>query len=101
MTTFIVEESHLANRVKSGGKAVLSSPFLLAYIENTCYNEMMPGESVGVKVDMKHLKPSGIGDKIVCTITNIEKEEKRWIFSVQAHSNNTLIGVCEHTRYIV
>ena len=102
MKEFIVEKHHLASQVGSGGKDVLSSPFLLAFMEKTCYDKMIEyGENVGVKVNMTHLRTSNEGSTVCCKINNIEKTEKKWIFDVSATTLETVIGICIHTRYFV
>ena len=64
---FLVEGKHLANIVGSGNVPVLSTPYLLAFIENTC-NESIQHlidennkTSVGVKCNLTHIKPNILG----------------------------------------
>ena len=97
-----VEPHHLATYVKSGDKEVLSTPSLLAFIENICFLQMNSvGQNVGVKVDLKHLKPSLLNDIVNCCIKSIEKLDKKWIFQVEVSDEKKIIAVCQHTRYFV
>jgi fluoroacetyl-CoA thioesterase len=104
--SFLVKNKHLANNVQSGDLSVLSTPSLLSFIENTCLENMKQSIDVelttlGVKVDLKHLKPNIEGDIVECKITNINKQDKKWIFDVEGYSNNIKVCTCRHTRYIV
>ena len=104
--SFLVKNKHLANNVQSGDLAVLSTPSLLSFIENTCLENMKKSidsefTTLGVKVDLKHLKPNIEGDIVECKITNINKQDKKWIFDVECFSNNIKVCTCRHTRYIV
>ena len=104
--SFLVKYMHLANNVMSGDLPVLSTPSLLGFMENTCLEFMRDSlnnnkTSVGVKVDLKHLNPNIEGAIIDCKILNIDKKENKWIFEVEAVSNNIIVGKCVHTRYIV
>ena len=104
---FIVEKEHLANTVQSGSLPVLSTPFLLAFIENSCatfinneYNHENK-TTVGVKVNLKHLKPNVVGDEVECKGELLKIENNKYIFSVKVYHDDKLIGVCEHIRYLV
>ena len=105
---FIVEKEHLANTVQSGSLPVLSTPFLLAFIENSCatfindkINNQENKTTVGVKVNLKHLKPNVVGDELECIGELLKVENNKYIFSVKVVHGDKLIGVCEHTRYLV
>jgi len=104
---FIVEKEHLANTVQSGSLPVLSTPFLLAFIENSCdtfINNQYIQENkttVGVKVNLKHLKPNVVGDEVECKAELLKVENNKYIFSIKVFHGDKLIGVCEHTRYLV
>ena len=72
---FTVKREHLASVVESGTSPVLSTPSLLCFIENTCMDSILPvlnkvennkKACVGISCELKHLKPSVIGDKIEC-----------------------------------
>jgi fluoroacetyl-CoA thioesterase len=103
---YTVKKIHLANSIKSGDLSVLSTPYLLAFIENICMeyiNNTIDDNltSVGVKVDLKHIKPSLEKDIIKCIIKKINKINNKLIFNVEVLCNDIVIGVCTHTRYIV
>ena len=103
---YIVNNQDLASQVGSGDLNVISTPSLLAFIENTCMlkiNESITSEqtSLGVKVELKHLKPSLENQEIECYIQNITYQDNKWLFEVEVKSDNKLIAICQHTRYLV
>ena len=103
---YIVDNQHLAKQVGSGELNILSTPSLLAFIENTCMlkiNESITSDqtSLGVKVELKHLRPSLENEEIECNIQNITNQDNKWLFEVEIKSGDKLIAVCQHTRYIV
>ena len=105
-TSYIVNSDHLAKNVGSGELNVLSTPSLLAFIENTCMlkiNETINSDqtSLGVKVELKHLKPSLENENIECFIINVSNLDNKWLFDVEVKSKDKLIAVCQHTRYVV
>lgn len=103
---YIVDNQHLANQVGSGELNILSTPSLLAFIENTCMlkiNESITSDqtSLGVKVELKHLKPSLENQEVECYIQNTTNQDNKWLFDIEVKSKDKLIAVCQHTRYVV
>ena len=103
---YIVNNHNLASHVGSGELNVLSTPSLLAFIENTCMlkiNESIISDqtSLGVKVELKHLKPSLLNQEVECYIKNITSQNNKWLFEVEVKSDSKLIAICQHTRYVV
>jgi len=84
----------------------LSTPSLLAFIENTCMlkiNENITSDqtSLGVKVELKHLKPSLENQEVECCIQNVTNQNNKWLFDIEVKSKDKLIAICQHTRYVV
>ena len=103
---YIVNNQHLASYIGSGELNVLSTPSLLAFIENTCMlkiNESITSDqtSLGVKVELKHLKPSLENQEIECIINDVTNQNNKWLFEIEVKSDNKLIAICHHTRYVV
>ena len=109
---YVVKNQHLANIVGSGDEPVLSTPSLLGFIENACMetikDKLDDKESktcVGVKTELKHLKPNITGDIVYCDVEYkfIEKNKIEFIVCVY-HKLGTLerlVAKCNHIRYIV
>ena len=57
--------------------------------------------SVGSHVDVRHLKPTPLGRRVVATARVIEKTRTSVLFAVQAHDGENLIGEGRHRRGVV
>ncbi|NLB22873.1 MAG: thioesterase family protein [Clostridium sp.] len=103
---FIVEEHHSAEFLGSGDLEVLATPALIAFLEKTCKDSIRPAmekelTSVGIHIELDHLKASLIGAQIRCTSEVVAQEGKLIRFTVKAESNGSLIAQGKHTRAIV
>ncbi|MEZ4999282.1 MAG: thioesterase family protein [Bacteroidales bacterium] len=101
-----VEKKDLANSVGSGSLDVLSTPSLIAFMEKTAMESVArylgPGKStVGILVNVRHLKPSLPGEKIICKSKLVDVDGKKLSFSVEASGSQGLIGTGSHERYII
>ncbi|MGX7029931.1 thioesterase family protein [Vagococcus zengguangii] len=106
MKDFVVEPEHTALAIGSGGLEVLSTPSLIAYMENVCFEwlqtQLLPGySSVGIQMDMKHLQPTGVSEKVTISIEVVEKNEQKVIFNCLATQGDKTIGTAVHKRFIV
>lgn len=109
---FIVKDNHSAIEIGSGDLEVLSTPMLVAYMEETSrdlLNRYITSEftSVGSNININHLKPTKLGCnvKIISKVNNIIKD-KIVIFEIEAYEISEegiskKIGTAEHTRIIV
>lgn len=102
----IVTENETAAKVASGALEVFSTPMLIAFMENTAFSlaqkELSTEETtVGISVNIKHLKANLIGDKLFCTATLTKVDGKKLGFSIKVFFNDILVGEGEHFRYIV
>ena len=103
---FIVKPEHTAAVIGSGGLPVLSTPNLIAYIENVCYEwlETQVDEtctSVGTQMEMRHLRPTKVSEKVTIEIEIIEKNDKNATFNCVAIHQGITIGTAKHKRSIV
>lgn len=102
----VVNESETAAKVASGALEVFSTPMLIAFMENTAFNlaqkELAEGDTtVGISVNIKHLKANLIGDKLSCIVTLEKIDGKKLDFSVKVLHGETVVGEGEHSRFIV
>ena len=102
----VVNESETAAKVASGALEVFSTPMLIAFMENTAFNlaqkELAEGDTtVGISVNIKHLKVNLIGDKLSCIATLEKIDGKKLDFSVKVLHGETVVGEGEHSRFIV
>lgn len=102
--TVLPEDS--ASRYDSGLVEVFSTPAMIALMEGTCYRCVLPFlpegfSTVGVEVNIRHIKATPIGMKVRCEAILKEVKEKRLEFEVKAWDEQGLIGDGKHVRYII
>lgn len=103
---FVVEKNHSAEFLGSGDLEVLATPALVAFLEKTCKDSIRPTiekelTSVGIHIELDHVKASLIGAQVRCTSEVVGQEGKLIHFTVKAESNGDLIAQGRHTRAIV
>ena len=103
---FIVSREDTASFLGSGDVNVLSTPAMIAMMENTArllvQDFLKPEDTtVGISVNIKHLKaaPEGAKIRVVSKLTSIEG--KKLVFDVDAYWNDIKIGTGKHERFIV
>ncbi|NDP19858.1 MAG: thioesterase family protein [Paludibacter sp.] len=103
--SIIVNENQTAMQYGSGLLPVLATPALIGLMENTAMQliELPEGSSsVGISINMQHLKANLVGSTVHCnaTITNIEG--KKYSFYITATDDNgDLVGECIHERVVI
>jgi fluoroacetyl-CoA thioesterase len=95
--------THLGPDVPS----MYSTPSMVQLIEGTCVRLITKyvdeGEqSVGFRVDVKHLAPAAIGKQVTANVTLREKNGRRLIFDCVVHSEDGVkIGEGMHERAVI
>ncbi|MCK1198074.1 thioesterase family protein [Streptococcus uberis] len=104
---FDTEEKHSASQMGSGGLSVLSTPSLVAFMENAAYHlaETLlqdPTQStVGSHICIQHLKASKIGDPVTINITDLKVNGRRFDFRIEAFVKDTFVAEASHTRIAI
>lgn len=103
---FIVKNEDSAKNVGSGDLEVLATPVLISYFENVSKelvkSYLEDGSStVGMNININHLAPSKIGNKILVKSTLVEINKRVLTFKVEAFDNDKLIGEGTHLRCII
>ena len=95
-----------AARVGSGLVDVFDTPMLVALVEQTCYESVLPyldeGQgTVGTLVNVSHLSATPIGKRVWCDSELTEVDRRRLVFSVKAYDEAGLIGEGTHERFVI
>lgn len=103
---FFVTEEHSAKHWASGDLNVLSTPTLIAFMENAAYEyvqNQLPAEktTVGAMVSIQHLAPTKIGQTVDVIIQSVESDGKKYHFDIEAYEGEVLIGKGTHTRAVI
>lgn len=104
--TLMVEYKDTAAVYGSGALEVFATPAMIALMEKTCLESVNSkiGEgntTVGISVNIKHLKASPVGSTIRCDSKLVEVDRRRLVFEVQCFEGETLIGEGIHERFVV
>ncbi|MBP5676863.1 MAG: thioesterase family protein [Bacteroidales bacterium] len=102
----IVTPEMSAARVGSGLVDVFATPMLVALVEQTCYESVLPhldeGQgTVGTLVNVSHLSATPIGKRVWCDCELTEVDRRRLVFSVKAYDETGLIGEGTHERFVI
>ena len=101
----VVQPDNFALTMGSGDLPVLATPALVALMENAAMlavaAEPPEGATVGAKMDMTHVRPSGEGEEVHAEATLVEVEGRKLTFSLVARDSADVIGEGTHIRYIV
>jgi fluoroacetyl-CoA thioesterase len=102
-----VRPEHLANQFKDTAlPPVLATPVMIMVMENAALNAIKPyldaGESaVGTRVEVHHLAPTPIGQRVVGEAEVTKVDGRRIEFTVRARDETEEIGAGTHERVIV
>jgi predicted thioesterase len=102
----VVQEEDTAAHYGSGLVPVLSTPHLVALMENAahalCLPHLREGESVvGTRIDLRHLAATPVGMEVRVRAELVEIDGPRLRFHIEAWDEVERIGVCEHERFIL
>ena len=102
----VVEHKDTAAVYGSGALEVFATPAMIALMEKTCLESVANkiGESnttVGIAVNIKHLKASPVGSTIRCDAELVEVDRRRLVFEVRCFEGETLVGEGIHERFVV
>ena len=104
--TLVVEHKDTAAVYGSGALEVFATPAMIALMEKTCLESVADkiGEgntTVGIAVNIKHLKASPVGSIIRCEAKIVEVDRRRLVFEVKCFEGETLVGEGIHERFVV
>ena len=102
----VVEHKDTAAVYGSGALEVFATPAMIALMEKTCLmgvcDQIGEGNTtVGIAVNIKHLKASPVGATVRCEAELVEVDRRRLVFEVKCYEGETLIGEGIHERFVV
>lgn len=99
---YIVKKEDTAIYQHSGEVNVLGTPRLLAIMEEVSYksiNEFLPqgAVSVGTEMNIQHLKPSVVGEELLCESVLTEYKDRQLTFNVTVSDKRQKVaeGICK------
>ncbi len=84
-----------------------STPAMLTHVEAVCLRMLVPyledsENSVGYRVELRHLAPTPIGQKVTIRARLVESDGRRFVFRVEAHNEEGVkIGEGVHERRLI
>ncbi|MEG1730989.1 MAG: thioesterase family protein [Oscillospiraceae bacterium] len=102
----LVTKDNIAGAAASNEFQVLSTPFMIGHMEETCSVTMLPlldegYGSVGTHVDVYHTGAAPIGNTVGVDCEVIEVDGRKVTFKVIAYDEKGEIGHGTHERFIV
>ncbi len=90
----------------SGLVKVFATPAMVALMEKTCLNSVLPylpegSGTVGVKVDIVHSRATPVGMNVTCESKLLEVDRRRLVFEVVARDEKGEIGSGRHERFVI
>ncbi len=101
-----VSDEHTALHMKSGRARTLSSPIMIALMEQAavdCVEQRLPEghESLGVRVEVDHVAPTPVGEPVTATAELLNVSGRKLTFRIEARDNLEVIGKGTHERVVV
>ena len=103
---FIVEQEYIIDFASDGMPAVLSTPKLIGLIERTARQTLVPfleadERSVGTEIDLRHLAPTPLGQRVTITTRVVHAEDRAVTFQIEARDQQELIARGLHKRAVI
>jgi fluoroacetyl-CoA thioesterase len=103
---FVVGKEHIIDFAHDGMPAVLSTPWLVWFLEHAARNSLLPlleeGEStVGVVVNIEHIAPTPLGATVTCRARVIYVDGSQVSFQLEAHDEHELIARGTHKCRVI
>ena len=105
-SSLIVSNEHLAITVGSGDLRVLSTPTIIALMENAAMLAVTPhlpceSTTVGGRIEVSHLHPTAEGKVVTATAVLTHIHNSKLTFDIIAKEEEKIIGEAKHLRFIV
>jgi predicted thioesterase len=103
---FIVEQAHAIDFADGGMPAILSTPWLIWFLEHAARDVVVPflveGESsVGAHIDVDHLAATPLGHAVTCLARVVHVEGRQVSFQLEARDEMELIARGFHRLRVI
>lgn len=104
--TLVVIETLTAGQLHRRGIYVLSTPEMVRLVEHCALEGVQPflqpnQNSVGTRVDLRHLGGTPMGMRVTARTTLVEIDRRRLVFQAEVHDELEKVGEGTHERFIV
>ncbi len=101
-----VTEPLTAGQLHRRGIYVMSTPEMVRLVEHCALEGVQPflrpdQNSVGTKVDLRHLGGTPMGMRVTARTTLVEIDRRRLVFQAEVHDELERVGEGTHERFIV
>ena len=103
---FVVEPGHAIDFADGAMPAVLSTPWLIWFLEHAAREVVLPflsqGEStVGTYVEVRHTAPTPVGQSVICRARVLQAEGPVISFQLEAHDGHEPIARGLHRLQVI
>jgi predicted thioesterase len=103
---FVVEPRHAIDFAEGGMPAVLSTPWLIWFLEHAARAAVLPllepGEStVGTEIQVRHLAATLVGQAIICTARVVFADSGEVSFQLEAYDERERIARGSHRLRVI
>ena len=103
---FVVAAEHVIDFATDGMPAVLSTPRLVALVERTARESLVPfldanERTVGAEIEIRHLAPTPLGKNVTILTRVIHTEAKLVDFQFEVRDEHELIARGLHKRAVI
>lgn len=104
--TITVTENHAARHLAGKGVRVFSTPEMVRLMEECALEAVLPylqpnQDTVGIRVEMRHLAATPMGMKVTARCTLVEIDRRRLVFQAEVHDEMEKVGEGMNERFIV
>lgn len=103
---FVVERSHAIDFADGAMPAVLSTPWLIWFLEHAARQAVLPfltseESTVGTYVEIHHSAPTPVGQAVTCLARVVRAEGRTISFQLEAHDGHERIARGFHTLQVI
>ena len=104
--SFVVTQDHVIDFADEQMPAVLSTPWLIWFLEHAAREAMLPlldphESTVGAHVDVEHLAPTPRGQQVTCKARIINVDKQMITFQLEAHDPSERIARGIHKLRVI